>query len=373
MALSLQDVALRVLTMVARGVVGEQDAKKKFPYHTIYVAPQEMMDEVEDFSQGYGMARVLHPELGEDGKPASQSQGQDYGKGDGNDKRKSAECVVLFVGGHRTHPIVIATPDRRYHPHDPALDQQQGGQQGGQSGGGGAQATALAATGQAGGQQGSQSQDPKNLKAGEWCLYDDQGNQFSCTRGGFSATIQNDKNISVRVAKSNAGSPDKPMRDLQHYKTKPSEIQHSYAMDKDGFTVTVQDSEGGAATRSGGGPAIRHVFCDSQGNVRHSMTMHSGGIDWTADGDMSHTSKGKHDILTGGRVGLHAGGASTRRSWWESIQQFAKLPIARSSTPPQIKIASTDLQMTDLDSLDDIADRRSLGESGPHKKLKYKP
>jgi hypothetical protein len=168
------------------------------------------------------------------------------------------------------------------------------------------------------------------------------------------------------------------VRDLQHYKSKPDEIQHSYAMDNSGMTITIQQASG-AATRAGApATALRHVFTDENGNTLHTYSMDSSGHNWTSSGQTTHTSAGNHivttggdtDIKTGGRIGLGAG-VATRESTF--MTWMRKLGIApRGGHSPDIKFASpAGLQMSDLDSLDDTATKRSLGEAGPHKKLRY--
>jgi phage gp45-like len=336
MPFSFQDIAIRVMNLAVRGVIVEQDTKKKFPYHTIDTVPGIRTADVEDFSQRYGMAHVVHPEQ-KDGKELSLAENTDIGKADGNDKRKSSEVIVLCLGGDPNHSVIIANNDRRFYPHDSSLDQDDQQQSGATSGhsAGGAQPTALAASTGQSGQGGQQSKELKNLKPGEWCLYDDQGHQIHCTRGGITFSMPNDKNVTMRLMHAKAGTPGKPSNEVQSYKNDPSkDVAHSITMDKGGMTL---NSKG----------AITHNILNQDGSVKSSHTLDQDGFRTNIAGDVKHENKGSHTTVASQNVGVQATGGT-------------------------YKLASGGKQHTDLATLDESASARSLGESGPHKKLIYK-
>lgn len=267
MPFSFHDIVLRTMNMIFRGGVEKQQTDQKFPRHTIYGLAGERIVDVEDFSQSYGIARMLHPEQDDKGKDDSSN---DTGKGDGADKRQSAEAIFVAIGGDRTHVICIATPDRRFHPR---------GKKNG--------ATTLA---------GGDNYEEEGLKAGEFMMYHPSGQQVHLSAAGMTVSSPSDMPVTTRVMKAKAGTAEAPTLDVLRWKTSmQDDVMHSHAMGADGVTITVQDS---AEARAAGGAAIRHHFIDSSGNVKSSMTMHAGGVDYKSDGQFTHEAANGHTITT---------------------------------------------------------------------------
>jgi hypothetical protein len=84
----LRPLATRIGNTVARGVVKLVDDSKKMQLVQIGVLAGEPIDGAEHF-QSYGFTSV---------------------------PLEAAEHVTLFPNGDRSHPIVVAIPDRRYRP-----------------------------------------------------------------------------------------------------------------------------------------------------------------------------------------------------------------------------------------------------------------
>jgi phage baseplate assembly protein V len=84
----LRPVATRVANIVARGVVQLADDSKKLQLIQLGGLAGETVDGAE-FLQAYGFSSV---------------------------PLDGAEVVVVFPGGDRSHPLVIAAADRRYRP-----------------------------------------------------------------------------------------------------------------------------------------------------------------------------------------------------------------------------------------------------------------
>lgn len=85
-ARALAPLARRVSNMTARGVVSVVNAASKIQGLQVKLLADEIKDGLEHF-ENYGF--TAHPKVG-------------------------AEALVVFLGGDRSHGIVVATPDRRF-------------------------------------------------------------------------------------------------------------------------------------------------------------------------------------------------------------------------------------------------------------------
>jgi phage baseplate assembly protein V len=90
LAKMLRPIQTRVTNLVARAVVQLVDDGRKLQLVQLGVGPDETRAGVERF-QEYGFTSVPLP---------------------------GSEAVVLFVGGHRDHGLVVAVDDRRYRMKD---------------------------------------------------------------------------------------------------------------------------------------------------------------------------------------------------------------------------------------------------------------
>jgi len=114
----LDPLAARIRLMLARGIVRLVTDGTKAQELQVSLLAHELRDKLERF-QNYGLTSVPLP-------PSANGEG--------------AEALVGFLGGDRSHGIVIAVEDRRYRV--------------------------------------------KGLAGGEVCLYDDQGSRVHLKRGG---------------------------------------------------------------------------------------------------------------------------------------------------------------------------------------------
>lgn len=86
----MRPMAIRIANLVSRGVVHLSNDAKKLQLLQVGGLSGETIDDAEHF-QPYGFSSV---------------------------PLEGAEVVVLFPGGDRSHPLVIAAPDRRHRPTD---------------------------------------------------------------------------------------------------------------------------------------------------------------------------------------------------------------------------------------------------------------
>jgi hypothetical protein len=183
----------------------------------------EKMTGVERFHQ-YGFVSNVQPEQQQTEQQGGGMGGLGGGSGATTGKGKSAECMVVFVNGNRSHPVVIMVDDRRYRL--------------------------------------------QGLQSGEVALYDDQQQQVHITRSGVVASVPHDKTISWRVmpdqsSSRSGGGADQPQGDGQQ----PQATKQPYAwhtMDKNGVTINHPGQ-------------IVHNIVDDQGNVKYSMTLNQQG------------------------------------------------------------------------------------------------
>ncbi len=91
----LEPLRNRVAGMVARAVVNLVDDSKRMQELQLQLLAGELIDGAERV-QNYGLTSKPFPPSGD----------------------RAAEAVVLFVGGGRDHPLVVAVDDRRHRPKD---------------------------------------------------------------------------------------------------------------------------------------------------------------------------------------------------------------------------------------------------------------
>ena len=111
-----RDTGRRVLVSDARGIVTKTDDEKKLQELEIALLADENMTEVERFQQ-YGL--TSYPKKpGNDPNSGDQQDGQQPGGGgqqqQQKDDDKAAELIIMFVGGERTHAVVLNVDDRRF-------------------------------------------------------------------------------------------------------------------------------------------------------------------------------------------------------------------------------------------------------------------
>ena len=121
----LDQVARRIGMMVGRGTIANVDDNAQAQALQVELLADEAQDGVEKFG-GYGFTAVPHP---------------------------GGEALVVFVGGLRSHGVVVATEDRRYRP--------------------------------------------RGLRPGEVALYDDLGQMVKLGRDGIE--IETDKPVTIRA------------------------------------------------------------------------------------------------------------------------------------------------------------------------------
>lgn len=125
------DAAGRAFRSLARVTLAKIDDSKKVQEVDVNVLQDETKEGVERF-QNYGFSSVPLKQAG----------------------KKVAEAIVAYLGGNRSHAVVIATDDRRYRP--------------------------------------------KDLKEGESVFYDDQGQQVHMSRDGIRIK-GGDKKLPVHI------------------------------------------------------------------------------------------------------------------------------------------------------------------------------
>ena len=221
MRATLKEIARRAYNTVTRGTIRKVDDTHLMQLVDMDGVWGERMTGIERMQQ-YGFVSNVQPDKTESSSPTALSPGAGSGSqraGQG----KAAECVVVFVNGDRSHPVVIQVDDRRYRL--------------------------------------------KGLQSGELALYDDQQQQVHITRNGIVASVPNDKTISWRVMpqqqQSKDGDADQPQSDGQD----PQATKQPYAwhsLDKNGYTINHPGQ-------------IVHNIVDDQGNVKYSMTLNNSG------------------------------------------------------------------------------------------------
>jgi phage gp45-like len=124
MRTSLHDAALRAQTNASRATLRELNSK---PFWSeakqVDVLPSETHSDVE-FAENYGSTSVPAKQDKDEDQQQGQQQGQQGQGGEGGGgsegeqgeqpKGDSAEAVVLYLNGSRSHPVIISMGDRRH-------------------------------------------------------------------------------------------------------------------------------------------------------------------------------------------------------------------------------------------------------------------
>jgi len=84
----IEPIRNRIANVIARAVISSVDDSRTVQSVQLRILDGETVDDAERL-QGYGFSSVPHP---------------------------GSESVVAFVGGDRSHPVIVSVDDRRYRP-----------------------------------------------------------------------------------------------------------------------------------------------------------------------------------------------------------------------------------------------------------------
>jgi phage gp45-like len=220
---TVRDAAMRVMVGTSRGTLKKANDQTLMQEVNMELLAGEEIENAER-PQPYGVTHVPH---NEEAWP------------DENKKGHVAELFIAFMGGNRSHPIVLVVDDRRYR-----------------------------ICGQ---------------KEGELMLHDEQGHQIQITRDGVFVSVPHDKFLTARVMRKDAGKPDAPTKVIQSSMTndKNDDVLAWMHFDMKTYTMTHRDKD---KDKDGNEfkPTIIEQIIDKDGKPVSKMEMDATGVTWTA-------------------------------------------------------------------------------------------